>query len=137
LPARQGDVSSVLEEEHEAPIYDMWAFHVAKVNNVAPARTKEDRPVESTLAVAQRAPNKKLAIGEMDKRLVPAGLKERDVPNRSDPHFDIVGQEDKIVAMKYDRLIPPSGRKRLLGLFSNLYQRTHLLLKGKGFNAIG
>jgi hypothetical protein len=73
----------------------------------------------------------------MDKRLVPAGLKERDVRNRSNPHFDIVGQEDKIVAMKYARLIPPSGRKRLLGLFSNLYQRTHVLLKGKGFNAIG
>ena len=74
----------------------------------------------------------------MDKRLVPAGLEERDVPNPSDPHFDIVGQEDKIVAMKYDRFIPPSGRKRLLGLFSNLYQRTYyVLLKGKGFNAIG
>ena len=110
---------------------------MAEVNNIGSARTKEDRPVESTLAVAQRASNKKLAIGEMDKRHVSAGFEKRDVPNPSNPHFDIVGQENKIVAMKYDRLIPPSGRKRLLGLFSNLYQRTHVLLKGKGFNAIG
>ena len=103
---------------------------MAYVDNVAPARTKEERPIESTLAVAQRASNKKLAIGGMDKRLVPVGLEETDIPNPSNPHFDIVGQENKIVAMKDERLMPPSGPKRLIRLFSNFCQRTHVLLKG-------
>ena len=54
-------------------------------------------------------------MGEMNKRLVSVGLEERDVPNPSNPHFDIVGQENQIVSMKYARLENPSGRKRLLG----------------------
>jgi hypothetical protein len=53
----------------------------------------------------------------MHKRHVSAGFEKRDVPNRSKPHFDIVGQENKIVAMKYDGLRPPGGRKRLVRLF--------------------
>lgn len=73
----------------------------------------------------------------MDKRLVSAGLEERDVPNSSNPRFDIVGQENKIVAMKYARFALPGGRKRLLGVFSNFCRRTHALLIGQGFTAIG
>ena len=46
-------------------------FHVAEVDNTAPAGAKEDGTVQPTLAVPERAPNQKLAIGKMDERKIP------------------------------------------------------------------
>jgi hypothetical protein len=43
---------------------------VADVDNIAPVGAKEDRVVQPPLAVCERAPNEKLAIGEVDERRI-------------------------------------------------------------------
>jgi hypothetical protein len=76
-------------------------FHVAEVDNTAPAGAKEDGAVQPTFAVRERAPNEKLAVGNMDERKTPARFEERDALNPHDPRFDIVSQENEIVTIKY------------------------------------
>ena len=51
-------------------------------------------------AAPERASNKKLAAGKMDKRKIPARFEKSDVVNPHNPRLDIVGQENKIVAIK-------------------------------------
>ena len=119
LPARQGDFSSVLKHEHYPPVLEMQTFNVAQINNVAPARTKENRSVELAFAVAQRPPNSKFTIGRMNKRHVLKCLEQRDVLDLPNPHFDIVGHENKIAATKCDTPRLPGVGKRPLGLYLN------------------
>ena len=102
----------------------MQTFNVAQVNNVAPARTKENRSVELAFAVAQRPPNSKFTIGTMNERLVFKCLEQRDVLDLPNPHFDIVGHKNKIAATKCDTPRLSGVGKRPLGLYLNFCQRS-------------
>jgi hypothetical protein len=91
------------------------------LDNTAPAGAKENGAVQPSLAVAERAPNEKVAVGKMDERKIPARFEKRNVLNPHDPTFDIVSQENEIVPMKYDRpafLALRSGSRRRLRFFS-------------------
>jgi hypothetical protein len=79
-------------------------FHLAEVDNTAPAGAKEDGAVQPALAVPESAPNEKLAVGKMDARKIPARFEKINVLDSHDPTFDIVSQENEIVTMKYGGL---------------------------------
>ena len=70
-------------------------LHVAEVDNTASGGAKENGTVQPALAVPKRAPNKKVALGEMDERKIPARFEKRNVFDSHDPSFDIVSQESE------------------------------------------
>jgi hypothetical protein len=76
-------------------------FHVAKVDNAAPAGAKEDGVVQPALAVVERAPTEKLAVGKMHERKIPTCFEKRNVLDPHDPTFEIVSQEHKMITIKY------------------------------------
>jgi hypothetical protein len=84
-------------------------FHLAEVDNTAPAGAKEDGAVQPALAVPESAPNEKLAVGKMDARKIPARFEKINVLDSHDPTFDIVSQENEIVTMKYGGLRSGAG----------------------------
>jgi hypothetical protein len=74
---------------------------VAKVDNAAPAGAKEDGVVQPALAVVERAPTEKLAVGKMHERKIPTCFEKRNVLDPHDPTFEIVSQEHKMITIKY------------------------------------
>jgi len=66
-------------------------FHLTEVDNTPPAGAKEDGAVQPAFAVPERAPNEKLAVGEMDERKIPTRFKMGNVLDPHHPTFDIVG----------------------------------------------
>jgi hypothetical protein len=76
-------------------------FDLAEVDNTASAGAKEGGVVQPALAVLEGAPTKKLAVRKMDERKTPVCFEKRNVLNSHDPIYDIVSQENEIVAMKY------------------------------------
>ena len=91
-------------------------FHLAEVDNTAPAGAKEDGAVQPALAVRERAPDENLALGKMGDRKILVGFEKR---NALDP-LDIVIQENEIVTMKYGGLAflaLHSGSRRPLRFF--------------------
>jgi hypothetical protein len=70
---------------------ELWLFHLAEVNKRPPAGTKKDGAVQPPLAVPERAPNEKLAAGEMDECKIPTRFEKGNVPDPYYPTFDIVG----------------------------------------------
>lgn len=74
---------------------------VADVDNIAPVGAKEDRAVQPPLAASERAPNEKLAIGEMDERRILPRFEKSNILDPHDPRIDIVSQENEIVTIKY------------------------------------
>ncbi len=105
LSARKHDLFSVLKQKKDAFIFEeTWLFHVAEVDYTVPAGAKEDGAIQPALAVSEGAPNEKSVIEEMDKRTITARFEERNVLDPHDPTFDIVIQQNKIVAMKHGGL---------------------------------
>jgi hypothetical protein len=102
----------------------MRLFHLAEVDNTPPAGAKEDGAVQPTLAVPERAPNEKLAVGEMHKRKIPTRFENGDILDPYYPTFDIVGQESKIVTIKCGTLALAliSGSERLFRGFLDCHQ---------------
>jgi hypothetical protein len=59
LPAREGDLGAVLQDEDIAhQVHDARVLDVLEIDNAVAPGAKELRPVESFLAVAKRAANK-------------------------------------------------------------------------------
>jgi len=65
---------------------------LAEVDNTVPAGSKEHGAVQPTFAVRERAPNEKLAIGEMDERRILPRFEKSNILDPHDPRFDIVSQ---------------------------------------------
>jgi len=102
LPPRKHDLFSVLEQKNEVSVIaQSWLFDLAEVDNTASAGAKEGGVVQPALAVLEGAPTKKLAVRKMDERKTPVCFEKRNVLNPHDPIYDIVSQENEIVAMKY------------------------------------
>jgi len=57
----------------------MGSFHLAEIDNTAPAGAKEDGAVQPALAVPERAPNEKFAVGKMDERKIPTRFENGNV----------------------------------------------------------
>ena len=76
-----------------------------------------DGVVQPALAVPERAPTEKLAVGKMHERKIPTRFKQRNVLDPHDPTFDIVSQEDEIVTIEY-------GGQALLALISGSEHRS-------------
>ena len=74
---------------------------MAEVDYTASAGAKEHGAVQPTFAVRERAPNEKLAVGNMDERKTPARFEERNVLGPHHRTFHIVSQENEIVTIKY------------------------------------
>jgi hypothetical protein len=96
---------------------------VAEVDNAAPAGAKEDGGVQPALAVPERAPNEKLAVGKMHERKIPPRFEKRNILDPHDPRFDIVSQENEIVTIKYGghALALISGSQQALRFFLDCY----------------
>ena len=90
---------------------------MAKVDNAAPAGAKEDGAVQPALAVPERAPTEKIAVGKMHERKISTRFEKRNVLDPHDPTFDIVSQENEVAPMKYHGLaflaLRSGSRRRL------------------------
>jgi hypothetical protein len=95
-------------------------FHVAEVDYTTTAGAKEGGVLQPALAVSEGAPNEKPVIEEMDERTITACFEKRNVLDAHDPTFDIVIQQNEIVAMKCGGLAflaLHSGSRRPLRVF--------------------
>ena len=62
---------------------------------IQPLVARKKMELSSLRSQSLGAPNKKVALGEMDERKIPARFEKRNVFDSHDPSFDIVSQESE------------------------------------------